>query len=206
MKADLFDIDKNKVGEVELSDDIFGAKVNSPLIYESVKMQLTCRRQGDAFVKSRELVSGTTAKIYRQKGTGRARHSDLRANLYVGGGKSFGPRPKDYTYSIPKKARRGALRSALSSKVKDGDLMVLKEFAVDKPKTSAMVERLQKLGVSNGLVVVEQRGENVVRSIKNIPHIKLARWDSVNIVDVLKYKQLVITEGALTKLQEILGK
>jgi len=204
MKEAILDLDKNKVGEVELIDDIFSKPLNSTLIYDAVKAQLASRRQGDAFCKNRALVSGSTHKIYRQKGTGRARHSSRTANIFVGGGKVFGPKPRDYFYAIPKKARLNALRVALSVKKKEGMLILLDGLTTDKPKTSVMVKNLEKLGVKSALIVINKNDENLKKSLNNIPKVKLLESNSLNIVDILSYDHLVMTKDALTNVQEIL--
>ena len=187
-----------------MADGIFGLKINKALLYEAVRMQLTNRRQGDAASKNRKLVSGSTRKIYRQKGTGRARHSDRHANIFVGGGKSFGPHPRDYSYALPVKARRGALRSALAVKYKDGKLLVVDNLAMKEPKTKLMTAALKNLGVGRVLLVADTIDDNLRRSVRNIANTKLVRNDALNIYDILKYEHLVITESALTKVQEIL--
>jgi len=204
MKEAILDLDKNKVGEVELIDDIFSKPLNSTLIYDAVKAQLASRRQGDAFCKNRALVSGSTHKIYRQKGTGRARHSSRTANIFVGGGKAFGPKPRDYFYAIPKKARLNALRVALSVKKKEGMLILLDGLTTDKPKTSVMVKNLEKLGVKSALIVINKNDENLKKSLNNIPKVKHLESNSLNIVDILSYDHLVMTKDALTNVQEIL--
>ncbi|PIU54602.1 MAG: 50S ribosomal protein L4, partial [Deltaproteobacteria bacterium CG07_land_8_20_14_0_80_38_7] len=173
-------------------------------IYDAVKAQLASRRQGDAFCKNRALVSGSTHKIYRQKGTGRARHSSRTANIFVGGGKAFGPKPRDYFYAIPKKARLNALRVALSVKKKEGMLILLDGLTTDKPKTSVMVKNLEKLGVKSALIVINKNDENLKKSLNNIPKVKLLESNSLNIVDILSYDHLVMTKDALTNVQEIL--
>jgi len=204
MKETVYNLEKTKVGEIELADGIFGLKINKALLYEAVRMQLTNRRQGDAASKNRKLVSGSTRKIYRQKGTGRARHSDRHANIFVGGGKSFGPHPRDYSYALPVKARRGALRSALAVKYKDGKLLVVDNLAMKEPKTKLMTAALKNLGVGKVLLVADTIDDNLRRSVRNIANTKLVRNDALNIYDILKYEHLVITESALTKVQEIL--
>ncbi len=204
MKETVYNVEKKKVGEVDLSEDIFGGSPNKALLYEAVKMQLTNRRQGDAASKTRGMVSGSTKKIYRQKGTGRARHSDSRANLFVGGGKSFGPHPRDYSYAMPVKAKRAALRSALAAKLQDGKIIVLDSLVVKAPKTKEMVKTLQNLGVARGLIVTDVADVNLRRSVANIPNVKLIRCDGLNLFDIFKHEHLVITQSALAKVQETL--
>lgn len=204
MKETIYNLEKKKVGECELSEEIFGGKVNKALLYEAVRMQLTNRRQGDAASKTRSEVSGSTRKIYRQKGTGRARHSDRHANIFVGGGKSFGPHQRDYSYAIPVKERRAALRSALTAKYKDGNILIVESLATKEPKTALMADALEKLGVNAVLLVADKIDDNMKRSVRNIPNVKLVKNDSLNTYDVLKYEHLVITQSAIAKVQEIL--
>lgn len=205
MKETVYNTDKENVSEVELKDEIFGARVNKALIYETVKMQRACMRQGDAFCKNRTLVSGTTAKMYRQKGTGRARHGDARANIFVGGGKAFGPKPRDYGYAIPKKAKILALKSVLSQKKKEGKILIVDDFKMQKPKTKDAVEVLLKFGIKNGLLVVNEHSENVVKSFRNIPDIKLVKSESLTVFDLMGHEHVVITLPALEKIQSLLG-
>ncbi len=204
MKATVKNVKNQEVGSVELEDGIFAAKKNDALIYENVKMQLANRRLGTAATRNHTLVSGTTAKMYRQKGTGRARHGDMRTNIFVGGGKAFGPHPRDYSYSIPKKARRGGLRAALSIKARDGKVLILDSFPAEKIKTKDAASSLKGLGVSSGLIVVNGRSENLEKSIRNIKNVKLISSDSINVYDVMKYEHTVILKDALVRIQEVL--
>lgn len=202
MKEKVFDIDNKQVGEASLDENVFDARVNKPLLYEIVKMQLANRRLGTAKAKNRGEVSGTTAKMYRQKGTGRARHGDERANIFVGGGKAFGPRPRDYSYRLPKSARRGGIISALSLKKKENKLIIVDAFSPPEIKTKGMVERLRKMGVASGLIVVDGRDVKLEKSVRNIPGVKLIRQEGLNAYDLLNHEHAVITLGALNKVQE----
>ncbi len=204
MKETVYTMDKKKAGDVDLMDEIFGVSPNKALVYEALKMQLQNRRQGDAATKTRSMIAGSTKKIYRQKGTGRARHSDNRANIFVGGGKSFGPHQRDYSYAIPVKARRGALRSVLAAKYKDGKVIIVDELKAVEPKTSVMVKALKNLGVAKGLLVIDKADFNLSRSVRNIPHVKLINANAINLYDVLRHEHLVITQPALMRVQEIL--
>ena len=204
MKDKVLDLNLKKVGDIELSDEIFAARPNRALIYEVVKMQLANQRQGSAMVRNRALVSGTTAKMYRQKGTGRARHGDEKANIFVGGGKAFGPKPKDYSYRLPKKARRGGLRAALSLKKMEGKLLILDALSFPSIKTKDAVLALSKLGVKNGLLVVDGPDEKLKKSVRNIPNVKLIQWEGLNAYDLLRYEHAVVTVPALQKVQEVL--
>lgn len=195
---------KNAAGEVELSEEVFTSKVNKALLYETVKMQLANRRSGTAATRNHKLVSGTTAKIYRQKGTGRARHGDARTNIFVGGGKAFGPHPRDYGYRMPAKARKGGLRAALSLKRNEGKLLIVDEFPMEQIKTKAALAALQKLGVTSGLIVVDGQHENLEKSVRNIPGVKLLRWEGLNACDLISYEHVVVTVPALNRVQEVL--
>ncbi len=204
MKETVHNIKKAKVGDVELEDSIFGAKPNRALIYEVVRMQLANRRQGDAATKNRKLVSGTTAKMYRQKGTGRARHGSAKANIFVGGGKAFGPHPRDYSYRIPAKARRAGLRSALVIKRNEGKLLIVDELPLKKIRTKDAVLALKDLGVAKGMIVTEGSNEVLEKSMRNIPGIKVLRWEGLNVYDVMRYEHLIMTRAAMDKVQEVL--
>lgn len=204
MKETVINIDRKKVGETDIPDDFFAAKTNLPLIYEAVKMQRSCMRQGDAATRNRALVSGTTAKMYRQKGTGRARHGDARANVFVGGGKSFGPHPRDYSYRLPRTARKGALREVFSMKKKEDKLLIVDRFPIEKIKTKNAVAMFKSLGVTNGLVLIDGVDEKLEKSVRNIPGIKLLRWEGANVYDIVKHEHLVVTLPAMNKLTEVI--
>ncbi|MFH0799865.1 MAG: 50S ribosomal protein L4 [Pseudomonadota bacterium] len=205
MKETILNIARKQVGEVELSDGIFGMKAGSALIYEAVKMQRACARSGTAATRNHKMVSGTSAKMYRQKGTGRARHGDARTNIFVGGGKAFGPHPRDYSYRLPKKARKGALRAALSLKKQEGKLLILDEFPGTRIKTKDAVSALSRLGVKSGLIVALDPSEALVKSVRNIPGIKLLCCEGLNVYDLVSHEHAVITVPALAKVEEVLG-
>lgn len=202
MKETVFNMQKKNAGEVDLSEKIFAAPVNKALIYEVVKMQRANKRQGDAATKTRGFVSGTTAKMYRQKGTGRARHGDAKANIFVGGGKSFGPHPRDYGYKIPKKARRNGLYSALSLKRSEGKLLIVDDLKFEKPRTKEGLKVLCGLGVTKALIVFDGVNENLEKSVRNIPGVRTIRWEGLGVYDVLRHDFAVITLPALTKMQQ----
>ena len=204
MKEQIINIEKKNVGEVELSEEVFSLKPNRALIYEVVKMQQASKRQGDASTKTHSTMSGTTAKIYRQKGTGRARHGDARANIFVGGAKSFGPHPRDYSYKMPKVVRKRGLAAALSQKKKDGNFIVLDDFPMTTIKTKDAIAVFTKLGVKKALVVVDGKNEKLARSVGNIPGIKLVSSEALNAYDLIKYEHTIITLPALTKIMEVL--
>jgi len=197
-------IENKSAGEVELSDEIFTAKVNTALLYETVKMNRANQRLGTAATRNHKMVSGTTAKMYRQKGTGRARHGDARTNIFVGGGKAFGPHPRDYGYRMPAKARKGGLRAALSLKRNEGKLLIVDDFAMKAVKTKDAVAALKVLGVNNGVIVVEGKNENLEKSVRNIPGIKLLSCDGLNALDLMRFEHVVVTVAALNRVQEVL--
>lgn len=205
MKETVIDTNKKNVGEVDLLDGIFAAKVNRALIYEVVKMQRANRRAGTASTRQHCMVSGTTAKMYRQKGTGRARHGDARTNIFVGGGKAFGPHPRDYSYSLPKKAKISALCSALSLKREKGRLVILDDFQMKNIKTKDAAATLGKLGVKDGLIIIDGENKNLQKSVNNIPNVKLVRIEGLNVYDLMNYEHTVITLPALDKMQASLG-
>jgi len=204
VKETVIDIKKSKVGEVELDDAVFGAAPNKALIYEVVKMQLAGRRKGSAATCTRSDVSGTTAKIYRQKGLGRARHGSEKAPIFVGGGKAFGPHPRDWSYRIPAKARRSGLRSALSIKKREGKLIVVDGFKLKGVKTKPVAEALTKLGVTDGLIVIEAKDEALQKSVRNIPGISLVRCEGLNVYDLMRHEHAIMTRAAVEKVQEVL--
>lgn len=205
MKAKLVNLTTKKgAGEVELEDGIFGVKVTKGKMYDVVKMQLANRRKGCAASRNHALVSGTTAKMYRQKGTGRARHGDYRTNIFVGGGKAFGPHPRDYSYTVPKKVCRGALREALSQKLSEGKLMIVDRLEMPTIKTKAFTETMKTLGVTSALFVIDAANEHVEKSSRNVPHVKVLRSEGLNVVDLLRHEHAVFTQAALARVQEVL--
>lgn len=193
------------VGELELSDAVFGAEVKPHLHWEIVKAQLAARRQGTHATKTRSHVSGTTKKVYRQKGTGNARHGSRKAPTFVGGGVSHGPQPRSYAYKVPKKVRRAALCSALSTRFANGELMVVDGFSFEAPKTRVAARTLAKLGASNSLVVSATEDAALHLSVRNLPTVKYIRAEGVNVYDVLKYDRLVLTVDSARALEARLG-
>ena len=204
MKETVHSIGGKNAGEVELSEEIFSPVVNTALLYETVKMQLANQRSGTAATRNHKMVSGTTAKMYRQKGTGRARHGDARTNIFVGGGKAFGPHPRDYGYRMPAKARKGGLRAALALKKSEGKLVIVDDFPMKAIKTKDAVQALQKLGVTSGVIVVDGTNENLEKSVRNIRGIKLLGCESLNACELMRYEHAVMTVAALNRVQEVL--
>ncbi|MFA4973609.1 MAG: 50S ribosomal protein L4 [bacterium] len=204
MKEPVLNIKNAKVGEIELDDSIFGIAPKTALLYEIVKMQRASRRSGTASCKTRGQVSGTTAKMYRQKGTGRARHCDAKANIFVGGGKAFGPKPRDYSYRLPSEARRGGLRQALSLKKAEGKLIIVDELPLKEIKTKTMVDGLKNLGATNALIVIAEENDILRKSVRNIRDVRMVRWEGLNVYDLMRFDRAVITRPALEKVEEVL--
>jgi len=204
-KVSVYNLDKQQVGEFELSDAIFGAEVNEALIYDVLKAQLASRRAGTAKVKARPEVSGSTRKLYRQKGTGAARHGAIRASHYVGGGKAHGPQPRDYGYRPPRKMRAGALISALSLKQKQGQLLVVDTFELSEIKTKKLQQILKVLGSGSALIVDALGNENLKLSARNLQKTQFLPPEGVNLYDLLRHDNLVLTKNAATQLQNRLS-
>ncbi|MHB1127412.1 MAG: 50S ribosomal protein L4 [Bacillota bacterium] len=205
-RVPVYNIEGNQVGEIDLNDNIFGIKVNEPVMHQVVVMHLANKRRGTSSTKIRSEVSGGGRKPWRQKGTGRARAGSNRSPLWRGGGVTFGPRPRDYSYTIPKKVRRLALKSALSSKVLDGNLVVVDEIIMQQPKTKDMVKILGSLGVAEkALVVTAIKDENVQKSARNIPGITPATAVGLNVYELLLHDKLVMTRDAVARVEEVLA-
>jgi len=185
-----------------LNEAIFGAKTRPHLLHQAVVMQLANRRAGSAATKTKGFVSGGGKKPWRQKGTGRARAGSTRSPIWVGGGTTFGPHPRDYSYRLPRTARREALLSALSLKNRDGKIIVVDKFELDEAKTKLMVRALAELKVQSALVVIPQSDVKIERSARNLPKIKVLRVEGLNVYDLLRYEHLILTEGALKRLEE----
>lgn len=199
----LYNINGEQVGELALNDDIFGVEVNEAVLHDAVVMQLANRRQGTHDTKTRAEVSGGGRKPWRQKGTGRARHGTIRSPIWRGGGIVFGPHPRDYGYTMPKKVKRLALKSALSAKVSAGDIMVLDELKLDQPKTRDMVNILNNLKVDDALLVMAGKDEAVEKSARNIPNIKPTMANILNVYDILAYDKLIMTKDAVARVEEV---
>jgi large subunit ribosomal protein L4 len=197
------DARNQKVGDVALRPDVFGVRVNEHLLYEAVKQYQAGARAGTHATKNRALVSGSGRKPWRQKGTGRARVGETRTPLWRHGGTVFGPQPRDYSYRFPRKMRLAALRSALSLRVKDGALRVIDRFEIEQPKTKALKQLLEGLGVSGKTLVVDhQPPDNLVLSGRNIPDLKVVDHSHINVYDVLDCQTVLVSSEALSKLEE----
>ncbi|MBI4212282.1 MAG: 50S ribosomal protein L4 [Deltaproteobacteria bacterium] len=202
MKQAVVDMTNKKVGELELEDQVFGSKPNKAVIYEAVKMYRANKRLGTHSTLTTKMVSGTTAKMYRQKGTGRARHGSAKAHIFVGGGIAFGPHPRDYSYTLPRKVRQTALLSALALKYREGKLLIVDDLPLTEIKTKKMVEILSGFGVRTGLIVLNDHNEKVLKSSRNIPGIKVVKHDSLNALDLMSREHVVFLKSALVELQE----
>jgi len=194
-----------RVIQPELKNEIFGVKSRSPLLHQAVVMQLANRRAGTSATKTKGFVSGGGKKPWRQKGTGRARSGSIRSPIWVGGGTVFGPTPRDYSYRMPRKARREALLSALSVKHRDGKIIVVSKLEPEEPKTKVMVKALAELKVQSALIVIAHADERVERSARNLPKVKVLRVEGLNVYDLLRYEHLILTEQALRLLEERLA-
>jgi large subunit ribosomal protein L4 len=199
----VFDISRQKVREIELNDRIFAAKVNPSLFYDSVRSHLASRRKGTAATKNRALVRGGGAKPYRQKGTGRARAGSRRSPLWRGGGTIFGPMPKDYSFVLPKKAKRAALWAALSLKRQEEKLILLDTFPLEGFKTRQVLEILKKFEVENALIVTDDKHTFLERSARNIPGVEVLRYGSLNVYDILNHEHLILLSPAVEKIEGV---
>jgi large subunit ribosomal protein L4 len=189
----------------QLNEAIFGAKTRPHLLHQTVVMQLANRRAGSAATKTKGFVSGGGKKPWRQKGTGRARAGSIRSPIWVGGGTVFGPQPRDYSYRLPRKARREALLSALSLKNREGKIIVVDKLELEAPKTKLMVNALAELKVDSALIVIPQADAKIERSARNLSKVKVLRVEGLNVYDLLRYEHLILTDGALKLLEERLA-
>jgi large subunit ribosomal protein L4 len=203
-KTDLYNMEGNKVGEIELSEKVFGQKVNESVIHEVIVNHLANKRQGTQSAKTRAEVSGGGAKPYRQKGTGRARHGSIRSPQWVKGGVVFAPKPRDYSYNINKKTKKAAMRSALSGKLADSEILVLDALSFDGIKTKQVVGLLKNLGIDGkALIITGDRDENVYLSARNIYGVDASYAGMLNVYDVLNHDKLIIVKDAVEKIEEV---
>ena len=192
------------VGEIELSEETFGAVIHPASMHLVVRQQLNAKRQGTQSAKTRTEVRGGGRKISRQKGTGNARHHSRRAPQFTHGGMVFAPKPRDYSFSIPRKVRRLAMLSALSSKVVDNDIIVLDKLTLDQPKTKLIATMLKNLGVDKkALLVIPGKDETVTRAAKNIESLKTSYVGTLNVLDILKYNKFIVTQDAVRLVEEV---
>ncbi len=199
--VDILNIQREKVGEVDLSDEIFGVDVYPPLLHEVVTWQLAKRRAGTACTKTRGEVRGGGRKPYRQKGTGRARAGSIRSPIWRGGGTVFGPKPRSYEYAVPKKVRRLALKMALSSKLQSGHLLVLQEYPFTDPKTKQFVQIMRDFEISKALIVVSEENQALTLSARNVPHVQVMPTAGLNVYDILRFEHLVFLLPAVAQVE-----
>ncbi len=205
-KVAVYDITGKQTGEVELNDNVFGVDVNVPVMHQAVVMQLANQRQGTHATKTRGMVRGGGRKPWKQKGTGRARAGSTRSPIWVGGGTVFGPHPRSHALSMPRKARRLAIKSALSDKVNCGELLILDEILFEQPKTKAVVKMLSDFNAAEQKALIITEGdETVEKSARNIPGVKAIASTGLNVYDLLYHDKVFITKGAVTKIEEVLA-
>jgi len=201
MQIDLMNIEGKKVGNIELADAVFGTPVKEHLLWEVVKAQRAARRAGTHATKTREFVRGGGKKPYKQKGTGSARQGSSRAPHFVGGGRVFGPHPRDYSYTVPKKVRRAALASALSLRASEKKLVVLDKLPFDAPKTKQLAGILKALGATGAVVVDGKENVHLSKSARNLPKSKYLAPEGLNVYDILDHETLILTEGAVRAIE-----
>jgi len=203
----VYDMTGAQTGEIELNDSVFGVEVNEAVVHQAVVMQLASQRQGTHATKTRAMVRGGGRKPWKQKGTGRARAGSIRSPLWVGGGTVFGPTPRSYKFSMPRKARRLALKSALTAKVNDGGLLVVEDISFAQPKTKDVVKFLGNFEAQDAkaLIITAENNENVEKSSRNIPGVKAISSLGLNVYDLLYHDKVLVTKDAVAKIEEVLA-
>jgi large subunit ribosomal protein L4 len=201
----VYDVGNQKVNDIELNDQIFDAKMNPSLFYDVVRRHLASQRKGSASTKNRALVRGGGAKPWRQKGTGRARAGSRRSPLWRGGGTIFGPMPRDYVLTLPKKVRRAALRATLSLKRQEGKLILLDKFPLDGFKTREVLEVLRRFQVEDALIVTDEKHLFLERSARNIPNIEVIHYEGLNVYDILNHEHLILLSQTVQKIEGVLA-
>ncbi len=203
-KVSLYNVSGEQVGDLELSDSVFGIEVNQHVLYEVVKNQLANKRQGTQSTKNRSEVRGGGRKPWRQKGTGRARQGSIRSPQWKGGGVVFAPKPRDHSYKVPKKVRKLAMKSALSSKVSSEEILVLDSLSLEAPKTKEIVKMLKDNNATKkALIVMADKDENLIRSTKNIQGVETTLVNTLNVYDILRHDLFIITKDAVKKVEEV---
>jgi large subunit ribosomal protein L4 len=203
-KVKMLSMDGKEAGTIELKDEIFGIEPNENAVHEVVKNYLANQRQGTQSAKTRGEVRGGGRKPFRQKGTGRHRQGSTTDPSQIGGGIAFAPKPRDYSYAVPKKVKRLAMKSALSAKVQDNEIIVLDDLKMDAPKTKAMVETLANLkAAKKALIVTAEKDENVVKSASNIPGVRTALVNTMNVYEIVNHTSFIITKEAIKKIEEV---
>jgi large subunit ribosomal protein L4 len=203
LKVDVLNVEGKKIGDLELNDKVFGVEVNEVVVHAALVNYLANQRQGTSSTKTRAEVRGGGRKPWKQKGTGRARQGSIRAPQWIKGGIVFGPKPRKYTYAIPKKMRQLAIRSILTSKVINNDLIVVDKFNLKEIKTKNMVNILNKLNSNKTLIMLNEKDINVQASAKNIENTKVSLVNTINVFDLLKYNKLMITVDAIKTIEEV---
>ncbi|NLD11753.1 MAG: 50S ribosomal protein L4 [Clostridiales bacterium] len=203
-KVKMLSMDGKEAGTIELKDEIFGIEPNENAVHEVVKNYLANQRQGTQSAKTRAEVRGGGKKPFRQKGTGRHRQGSTTDPSQVGGGIAFAPKPRDYSYAVPKKVKRLAMKSALSAKVQDNEIIVLDDLKMDAPKTKAMVETLANVkAAKKALIVTAEKDENVVKSASNIPGVRTVLVNTMNVYEIVNHTSFIVTKEAVKKIEEV---
>lgn len=202
-QVDVLNKENKPVGKIELPADIFGAEVKKEVLHEVVRNYLANQRQGTAATKTKGLVRGGGRKPYKQKGTGRARAGSIRSPLWRGGGTIFGPMPRDYSYRLPKKVKWSALGAALSGKFSDGEIMIVEDLSIEKPKTKELASLFKGLGLKNALVVLPEENETIKLAARNIPNIDVAVVGKLNVYDILVHEKILLTQKAVERMKEV---
>ncbi|MDI6753429.1 MAG: 50S ribosomal protein L4 [Thermodesulfobacteriota bacterium] len=201
VKIDIIDINRQKISEMEVGDHLLHEPEKPHLIYDVVRRQLACRRSGTASTKERSFVSGGGRKPWKQKGTGRARAGSNRSPLWRGGGTIFGPHPRDYSFHLPQKVRRAALRSAVSDKFREEKLLVLERWELEEAKTKRFLATLKTLGIHNALIVTDGRDEKLEKSARNVPRIQVIECEGLNVYDILRHEHLIFLRSSLERME-----
>lgn len=199
--VDVLNSKGEKISQTELADSLFSVPVKESVLHEVVTMQLACRRAGSASVKHRSDVAGSGTKLFRQKGTGRARRGDIKAPPLRGSGSVFGPDPRSYAYRVPKKVRKMALKMALSSKLKENQLVVLDGFEMEKIRTRDFMDVMSNLKLWNALIVIDKKDEKLELSSRNVPEVKVLRTEGLNVYDILKYQNLILLQSSIKGIE-----
>ncbi len=200
----LYNVSGEQIGDIELNDNVFGIEVNEKVLHSAVKNQLANRRQGTKAAKTRSEVRGGGRKPWRQKGTGRARAGSIRQPNWVGGGVVFAPKSRDYSYKLPKKVKKLAMKSAFSSKVENNNIVVIDELKMEQPKTKNIVKILENLNSKKkALIVMDEKDENVIKSARNIPGVQTTLANTLNVYDILNHDTFIITKDAVRKVEEV---
>lgn len=203
--VDVYNLNKEKVGQIQLKEEVFGVPIKKHVLHQVVVSQLAQKRIGSAATKTRSQVKASGRKLWRQKGTGRARVGSAASPTRRGGGVAFGPSPRQYVVKVPKKVRKAALRMALTDKLQNERLIVIDDLSLPEIKTKTFVEAMQRFETKNALIVTEELDANLDRSSRNVPWVKVLRRQGINVYDILKYDSLFVEQPALKKIEEVLG-